>query len=85
MNVLDLLTVLVGLAIVAVAVVLKHSPRPGRQCVADDVVALVESGQADGCDFFLCPGEQRRRPHAVRVDGSRVCWSCGHDTPGDKS
>ncbi|WP_327415474.1 hypothetical protein [Streptomyces sp. NBC_01233] len=39
--------------------------------------------QADACDFFPCPAEQRRRPHAIHADGSRDCWSCGHTTtPG---
>lgn len=49
-----------------------------------DVLALVAAGQAEGLDFYHCPGEQRRRPHAVSVDGSRTCWHCGHHSSGEQ-
>lgn len=39
---------------------------------------------ADSTDFDQCQHEGRRTPHAMRGDGSRQCWSCGHETAGDQ-
>ncbi|MET7695832.1 hypothetical protein ABZT06_49635 [Streptomyces sp. NPDC005483] len=46
--------------------------------------ALFE-GRADIADFDDCPREKRRTPHAMRADGSRKCFRCGHETPGQDS
>ncbi|KUN37756.1 hypothetical protein AQJ30_15860 [Streptomyces longwoodensis] len=40
---------------------------------------------ADIADFDTCPRENRRTPHAMRADGSRRCFRCGHETPGQDS
>ncbi|MEU0275967.1 hypothetical protein [Streptomyces sp. NPDC006307] len=39
---------------------------------------------AELCEFHPCPNERRTRPHAVHADGSRSCWHCGHNSPGDQ-
>ncbi|MDQ0961946.1 MULTISPECIES: hypothetical protein [unclassified Streptomyces] len=46
--------------------------------------ALWLEGRVDLADFDDCPLENRRTPHAIRVDGSRCCC-CGHETPGRTS
>ncbi|MGW3735206.1 hypothetical protein [Streptomyces sp. NPDC005148] len=48
-----------------------------------DFAELEELGEVDAVDFDLCPSEQRHRPHAIQADGSRTCWNCGHNTPGE--
>ncbi|MBT2492325.1 hypothetical protein J7E96_28215 [Streptomyces sp. ISL-96] len=61
-----------------------HSAAPAvspADHLAADLAAL---GDADALDFFLCPRSQRSQPHAVHADGSRRCWHCGHDSPGDQ-
>ncbi|MFG2404190.1 hypothetical protein ACGFR8_07600 [Streptomyces brevispora] len=60
----------------------RAAPAPAA---SPDVVALIANGQAERLDFYHCPGEQRRRPHAVSVDGSRTCWHCGHHSSGDQT
>lgn len=47
--------------------------------------ALWLEGRADLVDFDDCPRERRRTPHAIRVDGSRCCFCCEHETPGRTS
>lgn len=47
--------------------------------------ALWAEGRADIADFDNCPREKRRTPHAMRADGSRQCFCCGHETPGQDS
>lgn len=47
--------------------------------------ALWLQGRADLADFDDCPRQNRRTPHAIRADGSRQCFSCGHETPGQDS
>ncbi|MEU7092942.1 hypothetical protein [Kitasatospora aureofaciens] len=56
----------------------RMTPRPVRRPPA---VPAGPSQGWDSTDFFTCPREQARRPHAVSADGSRRCWSCGHHTP----
>ncbi|MFJ7489755.1 hypothetical protein ACIQZB_00590 [Streptomyces sp. NPDC097727] len=46
------------------------------------LTALWLDGRADLADFDDCPREKRRTPHAIRADGSRRCFRCGHETPG---
>ncbi|WP_433916896.1 hypothetical protein [Streptomyces sp. NBC_01744] len=48
-----------------------------------DFAELEELGEVDAVDFYLCPSERRHRPHAIHADGSRTCWHCGHNTPGE--
>ncbi|MEW2068463.1 hypothetical protein [Streptomyces sp. NPDC007346] len=48
-----------------------------------DVLAVrFADGEVDALDMDHCQIEQHTTPHAYRADGSRRCWSCGHDTPG---
>ncbi|MDN3056916.1 hypothetical protein PH213_20645 [Streptomyces sp. SRF1] len=49
-----------------------------------ELAALLERGEADALDYDYCPREQRTQPHALRADGSRRCWACGHETAGDQ-
>ncbi|MFH8577197.1 hypothetical protein [Streptomyces zaomyceticus] len=57
--------------------------RPGQLALTDELAEHLLLALAEPCDFFPCPAEQRRRPHAIHADGSRNCWSCGHTTtPG---
>lgn len=49
------------------------------------LIALWLDGRADLTDFDDCPRENRRTPHAIRVDGLRRCFCCGHETPGQDS
>ncbi|MFD8820836.1 hypothetical protein ACFV1C_00455 [Streptomyces sp. NPDC059605] len=76
---------LISIAAAMIAARLRGSTSPAARHARPpaDVLALVEDGRADGLDFYHCPAEGRRRPHAVGVDGSRACWTCGHHTPGD--
>ncbi|MYX33456.1 MULTISPECIES: hypothetical protein [unclassified Streptomyces] len=52
----------------------------------DDCDGDPEMGEvdADSNDFEQCQREGRRTPHAMRGDGSRRCWNCGHETAGDQ-
>ncbi|MFJ2882382.1 hypothetical protein ACIQGT_14315 [Streptomyces sp. NPDC093108] len=76
---------LISIGAAMIAARLRNSTSPATaHAHADDVLALVESGRADELGFYHCPAEGRRRPHAVSVDGSRACWTCGHHTPGDQ-
>ncbi|MEU9033836.1 hypothetical protein AB0D45_02810 [Streptomyces sp. NPDC048352] len=47
-------------------------------------LALALPVNAEPCEFHPCPNERRTRPHAVHADGSRSCWYCGHNSPGDQ-
>lgn len=85
MSALEAVVALGGLALMALTVVVTSRPEQPPVKPPPDVAALIETGQANGLDFFYCPSEERRRPHAVGVDGSRTCWHCGHDTPGDRT
>ncbi|MEH0579017.1 MULTISPECIES: hypothetical protein [Streptomyces] len=66
-------------------------PAPAAPTTAPDqapsVLALpaLFAGRADIADFDDCPREKRRTPHAMRADGSRQCFRCGHETPGQDS
>lgn len=74
------------------------APASGPDLTAADTAVLHESelptgvdygemfadGAVDVLDFDLCPREQRTRPHAMREDGSRRCWECGHETAGNQ-
>ncbi|MFE4329703.1 hypothetical protein ACFRQM_09625 [Streptomyces sp. NPDC056831] len=87
MSALYVLEAAAALGVVVAAVAVR--PRAARPSESSkhtpvDAVVLIESGEADGCDFYLCPAEQRPRPHAIHADGSRRCWHCGHDTSGDQ-
>ncbi|MEU1180569.1 hypothetical protein ABZ464_23505 [Streptomyces sp. NPDC005820] len=59
------------------------APAPASSVLA--LPALWAEGHADIADFADCPREKRRTPHAMRADGSRKCFRCGHETPGQDS
>ncbi|MGO4747775.1 hypothetical protein AB4212_03915 [Streptomyces sp. 2MCAF27] len=49
-----------------------------------NLAALLADGEADATDYDHCPREQRTQPHAFRVDGTKCCWNCGHETAGNQ-
>lgn len=63
-------------------------PAPGRHrapsvgTVIDEVSLdeLLDGGEVEANDFLFCPAERRTTFHAVRVDGSRRCWTCACET-----
>jgi hypothetical protein len=59
------------------------APAPARPVLA--LPALWAQGRADIADFDDCPREKRRTAHGMRADGSRKCFDCGHETPGQDS
>ncbi|MDX3067289.1 hypothetical protein PV518_34830 [Streptomyces sp. ND04-05B] len=59
------------------------APAPAPPVMA--LPALWRAGSADIADFAHCPREKRRTPHAMRADGSRLCFRCGHETQGQDS
>ncbi|CAM5481814.1 MULTISPECIES: hypothetical protein [Streptomyces] len=60
------------------------APAPAPQ-PPSPLPALWAAGHLDIADFSDCPRENRRTPHAMRADGSRRCFRCGHETPGQDS
>ncbi|UQA95725.1 hypothetical protein [Streptomyces halobius] len=71
--------------LVAVTVPTAVDENPETELTLDaDLTTLFAAGEIDATDFDLCPREQRIRPHAIRADGSRRCWECGHETAGDQ-
>lgn len=59
----------------------RMTPPPALPTVAEYAGPAGLPPDCDTTDFYPCPREQVRRPHAVSADGSRRCWSCGHPTP----
>ncbi|PWI09744.1 hypothetical protein DIZ27_14505 [Streptomyces sp. NWU339] len=49
---------------------------------APESAALAALADAELADFAFCPRQQRPTAHAMREDGSRRCWDCGHETHG---
>ncbi|MFF2612282.1 hypothetical protein [Kitasatospora sp. NPDC058046] len=73
-------------AVAAAAVLAPHLRRAQRMTplpVRGRIAAVVPPSGCDVTDFYECPAEHRRRPHAVSADGARRCWQCGHETPGE--
>ncbi|MFE2424856.1 hypothetical protein [Streptomyces hokutonensis] len=60
-------------------------PAPAPAPSVSLLPALWAEGSADIADFDDCPREKRRIAHAMRADGSRQCFRCGHETPGQDS
>jgi len=63
-----------------------RAPRPAVQSVLNEASLneLLDGGEVEGNDFAHCPAEQRTTFHAIRRDGSRRCWTCNFDSPGDQ-
>jgi hypothetical protein len=73
---------------VGAVVAVRWAATGGRQArvsaVLDEVSLseLLDGGEVEANDFAFCPAEQRTTFHALRVDGSRRCWTCNSESAG---